>query len=92
MFGILIATNPNSGEAEPARIFCDNETVVKNSSLVESTLNKKHSSIAYHYVRWNVAAGIALLAWIASGENIADTYTKALAKVVRDRLYEQWTY
>jgi len=41
---------------EPTQVFCNNESVVKNSSQVESVLNKKHNSIAYHYVRWNVAA------------------------------------
>ena len=32
----------------PTNIFCDNLSVVKNSSVLSSTLNKKHSSIAYH--------------------------------------------
>jgi hypothetical protein len=39
-------------EGHATNIFCDNESVVRNS------LNKKHSSIAYHYVQWAVAAGI----------------------------------
>jgi hypothetical protein len=72
MFGIPIA---DGDEINPAHIFCDNETVTKTTTLVESTLNKKHSSIAYHYVRWNVAAGIASIAWIPSGENLSDSFT-----------------
>ena len=36
----------------PADVLCDNLSVVNNSSKIESTLNKKHSSIAYHAVRW----------------------------------------
>jgi hypothetical protein len=35
-------------------VFCDNESFVKNSTNVESVLNRKHSLIAYHYVRWAV--------------------------------------
>jgi hypothetical protein len=31
----------------PTNIFCDNEAVYKNTSLPESTLKKKHHSIAY---------------------------------------------
>jgi hypothetical protein len=31
---------------EPTHVFCDNESVVKNTTNVESTLNKKHSSVA----------------------------------------------
>jgi hypothetical protein len=49
-------------------ILCDTESVVRNSSHIESVLNKKHSSIAYHYVRWAVAAGIIAVAWIRSEE------------------------
>jgi hypothetical protein len=89
MFGIPIA---DEGEINPAHIFCDNETVTKNSTLVESTLNKKHSSIAYHYVRWNVAAGLATIAWIPSGENLSDPFTKILNDTARDYLFGNWTY
>jgi hypothetical protein len=89
MFGIPIA---DEDEINPAHIFCDNETVTKNSTLVESTLNKKHSSIAYHYVRWNVAAGIASIAWIPSGENLSDPFTKILNDTARDYLFGNWTY
>jgi hypothetical protein len=84
MFGIPIA---DEDEINPAHIFCDNETVTKNSTLVESTLNKKHSS-----VRWNVAAGIASIAWIPSGENLSDPFTKILNDTARDYLFGNWTY
>ena len=53
-------------------ILCDNEAVVKNTSKVESTLNKKHSALAYHFARWNVAAKVCSIAWISTTENIAD--------------------
>ena len=42
-FGVPLS----SGEA--THVFCDNESVVKNTTNVESTLNKKHSSVAYHH-------------------------------------------
>ena len=42
MFGIPLTD-------KPTHVFCDNESVVRNATLVESTLNKKHNSIAYHY-------------------------------------------
>ena len=29
-------------------VFCDNESVFKNSTIPDSTLKKKHNSIAYH--------------------------------------------
>lgn len=97
MFGIPLAAPPPSTEDEeppvdPAYIFCDNESVVKNSTHVESTLNKKHASLAYHYVRWNVAAGIVSLAWISGKDNPADPLTKILPRATRDHLFRNWVY
>jgi hypothetical protein len=74
-------------EGHANNIFCDNESVVRNSSNIDSALNKKHLSIAYHYVRWAVAAGIITVACIKSGENLSDAFTKRLAETVRSYLF-----
>ncbi len=50
MFGVLIAG--------PANVFCDNQGVMKNLSIPESVLMKKHNLINYHIVHEAVAAGI----------------------------------
>ncbi len=42
MFGVLIDG--------PANVFCDNHGVMKNVSILESMLMKKHSSINYNMV------------------------------------------
>ena len=42
----------------PANVFCDNQGFVKNSSIPESVLSKKHNAINYYAVRKAVAAGI----------------------------------
>ena len=84
MFGLVID--------EATNIFVYNESVVKNCTKVESVLNKKHNSIAYHYVRWCVAASIVTVAWIASEENIADALTKRLTSAIRDYLFGSFTY
>ena len=87
MFGV-----PISEEYPATHIFCDNEAVVKNSTKVESTLNKKHSEVAYHFTRWNVAAKVCSLAWIETGFNIADAFTKRLTQMTREFLFGEWTY
>lgn len=48
----------------PANVFCDNTSVVTNSTVPDSTLKKKHNAIAYHRVWEAVAAGTI---WIANG-------------------------
>jgi len=50
MFGV-----PIDGLAD---FFCDNQGVVKNASIPESTLSRKHNAINYHAVREAVAAKI----------------------------------
>ena len=84
MFGI-----PIEG---PTHVYCDNERVVLNSSKVESTLDKKHNSVAYHYVRNAVAASIISVAWIDGKENLADAFTKRLAAPTREYLFGNWMY
>ena len=84
MFGI-----PIDG---PAKVLSDNMSMVNNCSRLESTLNKKHSSIAYHAVRMAAAAGVIKTAWIDTNENIADAFTKRLSQEKREKLFGDWTY
>ena len=76
----------------PTEVFCDNNSVVLNTSQVESKLNKKHNALAYHAVRWAVAAGIIRVGQIDGKENYADAYTKVLSAQVREYLFGNWTY
>jgi hypothetical protein len=77
---------------EPTHVYCDNQSVVKNTTNIESTLNRKHSSVAYHHCRWSVAAGVITLAHINTHDNIADSFTKRLSVSTRNHLYGAWTY
>jgi hypothetical protein len=72
---------------EPTYVFCDNESVVKHTTNVESTLNKKHSSVAYHHCRWSVAAVIITIAHIRRHENLADCFTKGLPVNTRNYVF-----
>ena len=91
MFGIPLHSEDKTDD-EPTYVFCDNETAVKNTQNVESMLNKKDSSIEYHFNRFCVAAGIVKVGWLPSGENLAHAFTKRLSEVKRDYLFENWTY
>jgi hypothetical protein len=84
MFGI-----PIDG---PTNIFCDNQAVYKNCSQPESTLNKKHHSIAYHRSREAVAAGTCRVAKEDTKTNLADLFTKVLPVKVREDLLNYFTY
>ena len=72
----------------PARLFCDNEVVYKNTLFAASTLKKKHNSVAYHPIRKCVAAGIYYIIKDDTGSNLADILTKTLAPNKRKFLRE----
>ncbi len=78
MFGIPIE--------RPVQIYGDNNAVILNSSLPESTLKKKHHSVNNNYVRECIAAGIGLDFKVDTNENLADLFTKFLDKVKRKKL------
>jgi len=60
----------------PADVLCDNRSVVTNSSVPTSVLNKRHNAICYHCVREPQAAGIIRVDWIEAQKNVADLFTK----------------
>ena len=79
MFGV-----PLNG---PTNVFCDNQSVVNNSSQFASTLNKKHSFIAYHSVRWAITADIIHIAWTNTNINLAASITFCLPVEKRNHLF-----
>jgi hypothetical protein len=81
MFGISIDG--------PTNVFCDNNSVVTNSTIPTSLLRKKHNSIAYHRVRESVAAGTIRIAKVHTKENLADLLTKPLSGVDLKRLVQR---
>ena len=81
MFGI-----PIEG---PANVFCDNEAVVKNATVPESTLKKKHNAIAYHRVREAIAAGTIRITKEHTSTNLADILTKLLPADTLKKLCER---
>jgi hypothetical protein len=64
--------------SKPASVWVDNMSVILNATNPGSTLNKKHVALAYHFVREHVANKITEVRKIASADNYADPFTKAL--------------
>lgn len=62
----------------PANTYGDNASVVKNTSIPESALNKNHNSINYHIVRESVAAKIMRIGKEDTQTNIADAFRTLL--------------
>ena len=78
MFGI-----PINGSAAT---LCDNEAVVKSMTALESTLKKKHDSIAYHRCREAQAAGTICVGWVNTKWNLVDLATKVLPGLQQSHL------
>ena len=64
---------------EPAAVLCDNQGVVKNTSIPKSSLSKRHNAINYNIVWESVAAGILRVRKEDGTTNLADAFTKILA-------------
>ena len=62
------------------QVFSDNQGVVLNATVLESTLKKKHNLIEYHTVRWAAAAGELRVCLEEGKDNLADLLTKNLEK------------
>ena len=60
----------------PMNMFCNNNAVVKNVSLPESTLSKKHNAVNFHIIRESVAAKMIRVGKEDTLTNIADVFTK----------------
>ena len=71
---------------QPTKVFCDNMSVVLNSSKPESTLKRKHNQICFHRVREAVASKIIRVGYVDSKCNLADILTKNLPSISRKRL------
>jgi hypothetical protein len=76
----------------PADIFCDNEAVTTNCTIPESTIKKKHHSIAYHYNREAVASETVRIAKEDTQTNLADLFTKLLSEDRRNFLIDRFMY
>ena len=62
----------------PCFIYGDNQSVLWNTSVPESSLKKKSSSVAYHFVREGVSTDEWRTTYIKSSENPSDILTKSL--------------
>ena len=75
MFGIPVN--------EPSFVYGDNQSVLCNTSLPQSTLKKKSQSIAFHFVREGCARDEWRTTYIQTDLNVADLMTKPLAGAKR---------
>ena len=61
-----------------ATVLCDNKGMVINSTVPQSTMNKKTIALAYHYVQEHQANDVVNICSILHEENYANAFTKAL--------------
>ena len=73
-------------------MFCDNSGVVKNTTIVESMLMKKHNAINYHAICEAVAAKILQAGKEDGMINLADLFTKVLTADRRRALCKHIMY
>ena len=60
----------------PTHVYCDNQGVVKNTSVPKSTLNKNNNSINYHFVCEATESVILCVGKEDTANNLAGLLTK----------------
>ena len=74
---------------DETKIIGDNNAVIINTSVPESTLKKMHHSINYNYVRESIVAGIFLIFKVDTGSNLTDLFTKMVDRVKRKEIIQK---
>ena len=69
----------------PAFIFGDNQSVLANTTIPDSTLKKKSQSIAYHFIRKGVARSEWRMAYVNTHENESYLLAKQLPNREKQR-------
>jgi hypothetical protein len=62
----------------PTYVFCDNQSVVANTTKPESMLKMKSNAIAYHTVREAVVLKENITTYVSTDGNVSDLMTKLL--------------
>jgi Reverse transcriptase (RNA-dependent DNA polymerase) len=69
-------------------LYGDNRSVIDNSTIPHSRLNKRHIALSYHRVREALCAGIMDFLWIDSKNNPADILSKHWSRqAINDMLH-----
>jgi hypothetical protein len=70
----------------PTKWYGDNLGMLQSSNIPESALKKRHVSIVYHMCCEQVASKALTPIKVKTGDNVADTGTKALERVALEHL------
>lgn len=70
----------NGGEEKPLTIMADNQSAIALAKDNKFHSRTKHIDLRYHFIREAVDEGKIRMEYVPSAENVADIFTKALAK------------
>jgi hypothetical protein len=69
----------------PSNVLVDNNSIVKNSTILTSIIHKKRNLICYHFVREAVASKCIRIAFIPSSKNLAEMLTENSLLMIENR-------
>ena len=70
----------------PAVIYGDNQSVLWNTSVPDSTLKKKSAAVAYNYCREGVSRNEWVTRFVMSKNNPGDIMTKSVTQNRREKV------
>jgi hypothetical protein len=78
----------NSPFEEPTTLHCDNQGAIALAKDNKFHARTKHIDIWYHFIREAIKDGSINMQYIPTNDNIADIFTKPLAKAKFERFVE----
>ena len=84
MFGVPLDREVN--------MYCDNEVMYKNATILDSVLFNEHHLLAYHVCREAVASGMVRISGESALTNLVALFTKVLPRAVEESLLDIFMY
>jgi hypothetical protein len=73
----------------PITLYCDNKGAKDLAEKPSVSRRSKHFEVHYHFIREAVSLNIVSITRVPSAENIADSFTKSLSRVIFSNLINQ---
>ena len=67
------------------QIYCDNQAAISLTKDFQFHAKSKHIDVHVHFIRDKVSDGTVTVSYVPTDENVADLFTKGLARIKHEK-------